>query len=147
MTKEEVVDATETERFTELAGVPRITDLEEIFAQGSESKSFFDAISLLLGVGIKTGDIYQVLQITDLSQREVNIVAEGLWIAKYGLMIDEKPNETPNYWEIPELKDYIVFILVGRIGMKRGGRMEFAEAIKQFKLKLESQARSPLANP
>lgn len=129
-----------------LAGVPRISDLDEIFAQGAESKSFFDAVSLLLGSGIKSGDVYQLLQVTELSTREVNVVAEGLWISKYGLGIDEMPDESITHWEIPELKDYIIFIMLGRISNKRESRKEFAEAIKQFKLKLESQAKHPLVS-
>ena len=142
---QEVMDKEETERVEALANVPRITDLDEIFAQGAESKTFFDAVSLLLGSGVKSGDIYQLLQITDLRTSEVDVVADGLILAKYGLGIDENPNEANDFWEIPALKNRIIFILLGRISNKRESRKEFAEAIKQFKLKLESQSRHPLA--
>jgi len=142
---QEVVDKEETERFNNLTNVPRITDLDEIFAQGSESRSFFDAVSLLLGSGVKSGDIYQLLQITDLRTSEIDIIADGLILAKYGLGIDENPNETLDFWEIPSLKNRIIFILLGRISNKRESRKEFAEAMKQFKLKLESQQRNPLS--
>lgn len=143
---QEVIDAEEADRATELAKVPRITDLDEIFAQGAESKSFFDAVSLLLGAGIKSGDVYQLLQLTDLKTREIDIIADGLILAKYGIGIDENPNEDLDHWEIPSLKNRIIFIMLGRISNKRESRKEFAEAIKQFKMKLESQSKHPLVS-
>lgn len=142
--KDIVVSGTE-EEINKLANVPRITDLDEIFAMGQEARTFFDAISLLLGAGIKSGDIYQLLQVTDLKTQEVDVVSDGLILAKYGLGIDEIPNESNDYWEIPELKNRIIFILLGRISLKRESRKEFAEAIKQFKLKLEAQTKHPLS--
>lgn len=143
---QEVIDKEETERVESLANVPRITDLDEIFAQGAEQKSFFDSVSLLLGVGIKTDNVHQLLQITDLKNWEVDVIADGLILAKYGLGIDENPNEALDFWEIPSLKNRIILILLGRIGVKRGARIEFGEAIKQFKLKLEAQTKNPLRN-
>lgn len=126
----------EADKLDKLKNIPTLQD--DIFTMSSEGMTLFDVVSMFMGGMSK--DELAILERTNFENKEeCSIVAELLYVSRYGLMCD---GIAPTEWAIPELKDRVLLILRGRPSVKGKSREEAKDALQQIKLKLETQPRN-----
>lgn len=153
-----MVEATTTEQDMEAlknlaAQVPTgIDELEKQIKMGGVGKTAFDAVGIFMGAD--DPEIAGMLQRTNFqSFEEEFIVSQVLMLAKYGCrrawvkINGVPPPLTVDEWEIPELKQLVLWIIQGRVSIDGKSRTEAKEAIQGMKVTLGAIPRSPLAGP
>lgn len=128
-------------------GVP--TNLADVLKMGSEGKNAFDAVGLFLGAD--DPEIEGQLQRT-VFQTVEEITTTGLILnlAKTGFLkcwTKGGPNTTSNdgKWELPELKDTLLWILRGRPSLNGLSRDQGVQALQGIKIKLNAEPK-PLSS-
>jgi len=111
----------------DLKDVP--TTLDEILTLEGEGKTLYDVFSILLGAHIK--DILDILERTDLTPHEVDVVSDALQLAQHGI-----GGDIPEFnQKIPELFDWILIKCRARVSRNRESRKEFERALQNIKIR------------
>lgn len=125
-----------------------IESLEQQIRMGTEGRNAFDAVGIFMGAD--DPEIEGMLQRTNLQSVEENLtVAQCLYLAKFGMrnawvrVKGETPQKTED-WEMPELKQMILWIIKGRPSVNGVSREQAKEAIQGLKVKLNAQT-NPLS--
>ena len=121
-------------------GIP--TSLDDIFSFGEENATMADVFKMIIGGEQK--DELSILQRTNLTRKDASIIAEGLVIAKYGLILDDEDMKPRSDWEIPILRDEIKYILRARTSIDGKSLDRLVDALQSIKLKTEVQKTQTL---
>lgn len=128
-----------------------IDELEKQIKMGGVGKTAFDVVGMFMGAD--DPEISGMLQRTIFqSFEEEFIVSQTLYLAKYGCKFawvkinGQMPMHSDvGEWEMPELKQMVLWILQGRPSLNGQSRNESKEAIQGMKVTLGAVPRSPLS--